>query len=166
MPKHARTALIAATLAAAIAAPALAQENPWRSGRVTIENENGGVATIDRHVEGDRYDRQGYSEITGPNGNQTTREWRRTRDPETGTWTRDSVAAGPNGGQRSRSFTGNYDRETETLPRQRTVTDRYGDTRSFEGRTVRTAPGEFENTRSYTNRNGQTRTRKRWIRVE
>lgn len=160
-----KTLLITAALAAG-AVPALAQENPWRSGTVAIENENGGVTTIEREVEGDRFDRRGTAVITGPNGNQTTRDWRRTWDPETRTRTRDSVVTGPNGGQRSRSFARDYDPETQTLTRQRDVTDRYGRTRSFEGRTTRTGPGEFENTRSWTNKNGVTRSRKRWIRVE
>ena len=128
----------AAILAAGIllGGGAVAQENPNRSGTVTIQNDAGRTTTIDRDVSGSAGNRSGSSTITGPNGKTYNRSFDRSCDPGTSACSRSSTATGPN-----------------------------GQSRSVEGATTRTGPGQFENTRGVTNSKGGSRERRRWIQV-
>lgn len=123
--------------AAAIALTAgAAQAQGYGSGRVTIEGQRG-VTTIDRSASGYAGARSGSTTVTGPNGQTATRDWNRSYDPSTGTYSRNSQSTGP-----------------------------YGGTRSVQGSTQHTGPGEWTNSRTVTQPNGQTRSSTRWIRVE
>lgn len=129
------TMLAVAAVAVALSAGAASAQNN-RSGRVIIEGQNG-TTTIDRSSSGYAGDRSGSTTVTGPNGQTATRDWNRSYDPSTGTYSRDSQTTGP-----------------------------YGGSRSVEGSTQHTAPGEWSNSRTVTQPNGQSRTTTRTIRVE
>ncbi len=135
--KFFRLSLAAAVALAAPLVAGSAMAQGYGSGGWTIEGP-AGVTTIDRWADGPIGDRRGRAEITGPNGGEWTREWSRRYDPYTDTYTRRSRTTGP-----------------------------YGGSRTVEGVTRRTGPGEFYNSRRITGPYGNSRRvdrriRRRW----
>ena len=71
---------------------------------------------------------------------------------------RDAVIAGPNGGQRTVSDRRAWDRRAGTYSHDRRVTFADGASRTVDADAQRTAPGQWDYSRTVTGRNGQTQT--------
>lgn len=71
---------------------------------------------------------------------------------------RNAVITGPNGGQRTVSDQRAWNRQAGTYSHNRRVTFADGTSRTVDADARRTAPGQWEYSRTVTGRNGQTRT--------
>lgn len=128
----------------------------------TINRAYGQTAVRNRSSSGSFGNRSGTVSTTGPNGT-TSREFNRGYVPGQG-YQRQSTTTGPRGRTYSGSATVNCG--GQSCDRRAIRTGPNGRTRQVDGTTVRTGPGQFNNSRRVTRPNGTSRSSNRWIRVD
>lgn len=138
------------------------REDGSYTGVTTSTRPNGEIVTRERNSFGERGNRSGDVVISGPNG-QATQVFNRSYDQENG-YQRNTQTVGPNG--RVFNEQANVVCDSGSCERQVISTGPEGRQRVVRNNGARTGPGEFQGEREVTNRNGETRSSRRWVRVE
>jgi hypothetical protein len=132
-------------------------------GQSTMTRANGDVISRDLASSGEAGNRSGTLTATGPNGTRTS-DFERSASAEEGR-SRSVQTMLPDG--RTASVDSNAQCADGSCNRSVRRTGPNGNSETVESTKTRTAPGEFENTRSRTNeQTGKTREKKRWVRVD